>query len=52
MCASCGCGLPEDQHGDNRHILLSALESAALAARTTVLEVARNILEMAARMGR
>ena len=29
MCMSCGCGKPNDNHGDVRNITLSNLEQAA-----------------------
>ena len=29
MCVSCGCGSPEDKHGDDRNITLSELQAAA-----------------------
>lgn len=43
MCASCGCGLLEDQHGDPRNIKLSDLEAAAEAAGTDVNGVLNNL---------
>jgi hypothetical protein len=45
MCLSCGCGRPEDQHGDSRHITLIDLASAAAAAHITLADAARNILD-------
>ena len=47
MCASCGCGRVDDDHGDERHLTLTNLKDAAQAAGITVPEVARN-LELAA----
>ncbi len=43
MCASCGCGKPNDQHGDNRHITLKAVQDAASAADITPDEVVKNL---------
>lgn len=47
MCASCGCGIPNDDHGDKRHINYDEVKAAADAAGISVDEVARNIQEMA-----
>lgn len=43
MCASCGCGKPDDQHGDNRHITLQAVKDAAAAADISPDEVVKNL---------
>jgi len=45
MCVSCGCGKPNDDHGDSRHITMSQIEAAADAAGISVDDVADNILE-------
>ncbi len=45
MCASCGCGKPEDQMGDERNIVWRDVEQAAEAAGITPQEVAENILQ-------
>ena len=45
MCVSCGCGAPEDKHGDDRNITLSELQAAAEAAGISVDEVVANIGE-------
>ena len=45
MCLSCGCGEPEDNHGDNRHITVADLQEAAEAAEITPDEAAHNIVE-------
>lgn len=45
MCLSCGCGKPNETHGDNRHITMNQLESAAHASDISVQQVAENILE-------
>lgn len=47
MCASCGCGIPNDNHGDERHINFDQLKAAAEAAGVTVQEVVSNMQEMA-----
>jgi hypothetical protein len=43
MCLSCGCGEPNNDHGDSRNITLDDLELAAQAAGTTREEVVQNI---------
>ncbi len=45
MCLSCGCGKPNDDHGDSRNITLSALNQAAEAAGTTRDRVLQNIMQ-------
>ena len=44
MCLSCGCGEPNDNHGDPRHITLEMLEQAAEAAEWSTEDVANNIV--------
>lgn len=43
MCISCGCGEPEDKHGDDRNITLSEIQAAAKAAEIKPEEVVENI---------
>lgn len=43
MCVSCGCGAPNDSHGDSRNITRSDLEAAAAAANISPAEAAANI---------
>lgn len=43
MCASCGCGKPNDQHGDSDHITGDQLDAAASAADISREQVAANI---------
>jgi hypothetical protein len=43
MCLDCGCGKPDDDHGDDRHITTKKLRAAAEASGTTVEEVATRI---------
>ena len=44
MCLSCGCGEPNDNHGDARHITQEMLQAAAEAAEITTDEAAHNIV--------
>ena len=46
MCATCGCGIPEDKHGDERNINWSEIEAAAQANDISTDEVVKNIQEM------
>lgn len=43
MCLSCGCGLPDADHGDERHITREDLDAAAEAAGISVEQVVKNI---------
>ncbi len=45
MCLSCGCGEPNADHGDTRHITFGALKRAAEAAQIKPDEAAKNIQE-------
>ena len=45
MCLSCGCGEPNEDHGDPRHITLGKLEEAAQAGDITPEQAAQNIVE-------
>jgi hypothetical protein len=47
VCANCGCGIPEDRHGDDRHILWSEIVASAEAAGISPQEASNNIMEMA-----
>jgi len=47
MCASCGCNRPNDNHGDQRNITLSQLQSAANAAHVGVEKISENMRETA-----
>lgn len=44
MCLSCGCGEPNADHGDNRHITADQLDAAAEAAGISDQEAAQNIV--------
>jgi len=43
MCLSCGCGEPDADHGDPRHITMAMLRAAAEAAEISPEEAASNI---------
>lgn len=43
MCVSCGCGKPDDDHGDSRNITMADIDQAAEAAGTTRARVLQNI---------
>jgi hypothetical protein len=45
MCLDCGCGEPNERHGDDRHITLSDVRAAAVASEISVDEAKRNIVE-------
>ena len=44
MCVSCGCGRPNDDHGDTRNITLNDIDQAAIAAGTTRDKVLQNMM--------
>jgi len=43
MCVSCGCGAPNENHGDRRNITMQQIEEAAQAANISAEEVGENI---------
>jgi hypothetical protein len=45
MCLTCGCGVPNDDHGDERNITYEDLKTAAEAAEIPVEEAVRNFDE-------
>jgi hypothetical protein len=45
MCLDCGCGEPNQRHGDERHITLDDVQAAAEASEISVDEAARNIAD-------
>jgi hypothetical protein len=45
MCLDCGCGEPNERHGDDRHIVMDDVVAAAEASEISVEEAARNIAE-------
>lgn len=49
MCVSCGCGEPNENHGDPSHITMDDLQKAGQAAGgITPAEVSRNIQQSVA----
>jgi hypothetical protein len=51
MRANCGCGIPEDQQGDERNILWSQIVASAEANDISPAEAVRNIQSMAEQQG-
>jgi hypothetical protein len=51
MCANCGCGVPEDQHGDDRNITWSQIVAAAEANDGTPSDAIQNMQRMAEQQG-
>lgn len=45
MCLTCGCGVPNDDHGDPAHITYGDMQKAADAAEISVEEAAGNLQE-------
>ncbi len=45
MCLTCGCGQPNNDHGDPAHITYDDLKDAADAAEISVEEAAKNLQE-------
>lgn len=45
MCLSCGCGVPNDDHGDPRNITMDDLKAAADAAGMDIEDAAANIVD-------
>jgi hypothetical protein len=45
MCLDCGCGEPNERHGDDRHIIMDDIQAAAKASEISVDETKRNIVE-------
>ena len=45
MCLTCGCGQPNDDHGDSRNITMDDLNQAAEAAGTTRDKVIENFAQ-------
>lgn len=45
MCLDCGCGEPNERHGDERHITLDDVRKAAQASEISVDDAARNIAD-------
>jgi hypothetical protein len=51
MCANCGCGIPEDKHGDDRNIAWSQIVASAEANDLSPAEAVGNMQEMARQQG-
>jgi hypothetical protein len=45
MCLSCGCGMPNDDHGDPRNITMDDLKAAADAVGIEAEDAVANIVE-------
>ena len=45
MCLDCGCGEPNERHGDDRHITMDDVRAAAEASEISVDQAARNIAD-------
>jgi len=45
MCISCGCMVPDDNHGDERYIVMQDIVEAAEAGKATVEQTWKNIVE-------
>jgi hypothetical protein len=45
MCLDCGCGEPNERHGDDRHIVMDDVRAAAEASEIPVEAAARNIAD-------
>jgi len=43
MCLDCGCGEPNESHGDSRHITMDSIRAAADASEISVDEAIKNI---------
>jgi hypothetical protein len=44
MCLSCGCGEPNEKHGDDRNITMEDVQGAAQASNITPMQAAQNIM--------
>jgi hypothetical protein len=44
MCLDFGCGEPNEQHGDDRHIIMDDIRAAAEASEISVEQAKRNIV--------
>jgi hypothetical protein len=51
MCANCGCGIPDDNHGDDRNINWSAIVTSAEANDISPAEAVQNLQKMAEQQG-
>lgn len=46
MCYNCGCGMPDDNMGDEKNITNKTFEEAAKASGQTVEQAKKEVLEM------
>jgi hypothetical protein len=44
MCLSCGCGEPNEKHGDDRNITMEDMQKAAQASNIPPMKAAQNIM--------
>jgi hypothetical protein len=51
MCANCGCGIPEEKHGDDRNIAWSEIVASAEANDISPTEAVRNMQKMSETQG-
>jgi hypothetical protein len=51
MCANCGCGIPEEKHGDDRNIAWSEIVASAEANDISPTEAVQNMQKMSERQG-
>lgn len=51
MCATCGCGIAEDKHGDDRNINWSEIVASAEANDISPIEALQNMQKMAEQQG-
>ncbi|HEX5938303.1 MAG TPA: hypothetical protein VFZ75_11535 [Actinomycetota bacterium] len=51
MCANCGCGIPEETHGDDRNIKWSEVVASAEANDLSPADAIRNMQTMAEQQG-
>lgn len=45
MCLDCGCGEPNERHGDDRHIIMDDVKAAAQASEISLDEATKNITD-------
>jgi hypothetical protein len=45
MCLSCGCGQPNNKHGNQNNITMDDLQKAAQAANESIQDAAKNIAD-------
>ena len=45
MCLDCGCGEPNERHGDDRHIIMDDVKAAAQASEISLDEATKNVTD-------